>query len=62
MINDDKQLCSRKSNDIIQNYSWHLTKRQLKLFEYLCCCVGTYHYNEEKKYYNYFISGNGKRV
>ena len=48
MINDDKQLCSRKSNDIIQNYSWHLTKRQLKLFEYLCCCVGTYHYNEEK--------------
>lgn len=48
MINDDKQLCSRKSNDIIQNYSWHLTKRQLQLFEYLCCCVGTYHYNKEK--------------
>lgn len=48
MINDDKQLCSRKSNDIIQNYYWNFSKAELKLFEYVCCCVGTYHYDKEK--------------
>lgn len=48
MINDDKQLCSRKSNDIIQKYYWNFSKVELKLFEYVCCCVGTYHYDKEK--------------
>ena len=48
MINDDKQLCSRKSNDIIQNYYWNFSKAELKLFEYVCCCVGTYHYDKDK--------------
>lgn len=48
MINDDKQLCSRKSNDIIQNYFWKLSKTELKMFEYLCCCVDTYHYDKDE--------------
>lgn len=44
----DNDLCSMKSNNIIQNYSWHLNKQELKIFEFLCCCYNTEYYDEEK--------------
>lgn len=43
----DNELCSLKSNELIQNYAWHLNEKELKIFEYLCCCVDTKSYNEE---------------
>lgn len=43
----DNDLCSMKSNNIIQNYSWHLNKQELKIFEFLCCCYNTEYYNKE---------------
>ncbi len=44
----DNELCSQKNNELIQNYAWNLNKSELKIFEYLCCCVNTEHYNKEK--------------
>lgn len=43
----NNELCSQKSNELIQNYAWHLSEKELKIFEYLCCCVDTQNYNEE---------------
>lgn len=43
----NNELCSQKSNELIQNYAWHLSEKELKIFEYLCCCVDTKNYNEE---------------
>lgn len=43
----DNEFCSLKSNNLIQNYAWHLSEKELKIFEYLCCCVDTKSYDEE---------------
>lgn len=44
----DNELCSYKSNRLIQDYVWNLKQYELKLFEFLCCCYDTKYYDGEK--------------
>lgn len=48
MRNNEKELCSYKSNEMIQKYAWPFSEKQLKIMELLCSCFRTNYYDENR--------------
>lgn len=48
MKDQNNELYSNKSNQMIQNYAWNLKEKQLKIMELLCSCYMTNYYDAEK--------------